>query len=81
VDVILLYDVFHDIAEKQGLLQELHRVLKPQGLLSVFPMHVGTTAMLDIMNKYGLFRLRDRCGPEGSRAASEVLNFQKIRLG
>ena len=32
IDVILLYDVFHDIADKQGLLQDLHRVLRPDGL-------------------------------------------------
>ncbi|HEY40620.1 MAG TPA: methyltransferase domain-containing protein [Dehalococcoidia bacterium] len=81
IDVILLYDVFHDIKDRRGLLQELHRVLRPEGILSVFPMHVGTAALLDIMNEFGLFRLRDRCGPEGYQAASEVLNFQKNRPG
>jgi SAM-dependent methyltransferase len=80
VDVILLYDVFHDIKDKQGLLQELHRVLRPDGLLSVFPMHVGTTAALDIMNEYNLFSLSGRYGPEGHQVASEVLNFKKKPL-
>jgi len=77
IDVVLLYDVFHDIRDRQGLLQELHRVLKPGGILSVFPMHVGTAAMLDIMNEYNIFRLSDRYGPEGHQVASEVLNFRK----
>lgn len=77
IDVILLYDVFHDIEDKQGLLQELYRVLRPDGLLSVFPMHVGTLATLDIMSEYNLFRLSNRYGPEGYQAASEVLNFKK----
>ena len=80
IDVILLYDVFHDIADKQGLLQELHRVLKPDGLLSVFPMHVGTAAALDVMNEYNLFSLSGRYGPEGHQVASEVLNFKKSPL-
>ncbi len=77
IDVVLLYDVFHDIRDKQGLLKELYRVLRPDGILSVFPMHVGTAVTLDIMNEYGLFSLSNRCGPEGHQAASEVLNFKK----
>lgn len=80
VDVILLYDVFHDIKDKQGLLQELYRVLRPDGLLSVFPMHVGTAKCMDIMNEYNLFSLSGRCGPEGHQVASEVLNFKKGSL-
>jgi SAM-dependent methyltransferase len=77
IDVVLLYDVFHDIKDKQGLLKELYRVLRPDGVLSVFPMHVGTAATLDMMNEYGLFSLSSRCGPEGYQVASEVLNFKK----
>jgi len=80
IDVILLYDVFHDIEDKRGLLQELYRVLKPEGLLSVFPMHVGTATCMDIMNEYNLFSLSGRCGPEGHQVASEVLNFKKGSL-
>jgi SAM-dependent methyltransferase len=80
VDVILLYDVFHDIKDKRGLLQELHRVLKSEGLLSVFPMHVGTAKCLDMMNEYNLFCLSGRCSPEGHQVASEVLNFKKSSL-
>lgn len=77
IDVVLLYDVFHDIGDRQGLLQELYRVLKPDGLLSIFPMHVGTATMLDIMSECNLFHLSGRCGPEGYQAATEVLNFKK----
>jgi SAM-dependent methyltransferase len=80
VDVILLYDVFHSIEDKKGLLQELHRVLRPDGLLSVFPMHVGTAAALEIMNEYNLFSLSNRYGPEGHQVPSEVLNFKKDSL-
>jgi tRNA A58 N-methylase Trm61 len=80
IDVILLYDVFHDIKDRRGLLKELHRVLSPEGILSVFPMHVGTAKMLDIMSEYNLFRLGGRYGPEGHQVASEVLNFKKNPL-
>jgi ubiquinone/menaquinone biosynthesis C-methylase UbiE len=40
VDVVLLHDVIHMIDEKRALLAELHRVLKPAGRVSVYPMHV-----------------------------------------
>jgi ubiquinone/menaquinone biosynthesis C-methylase UbiE len=39
VDMVLVYDVLHLIDERKRLLVEFHRVLKPQGILSVYPMH------------------------------------------
>jgi ubiquinone/menaquinone biosynthesis C-methylase UbiE len=33
VDVVLLYDVFHGLTDPNGVLAELHRVLKPGGIL------------------------------------------------
>ena len=77
VDVVLLYDVIQEIDNRQGLLSELHRVLKRDGFISVFPMHIGTDRMLEMMNDYGLFRLRDRYAPPGYKTASEVLNLEK----
>jgi len=80
VDVILVYDVMHTIDDRLGLLRELHRVLKGDGFLSVFPMHMGTENFIDAMRGYGLFRLRNRYGPPGFKAASEILNFNKSYL-
>lgn len=77
VDVTLVYDVMHEIDDRTGLLQELSRVLKGDGILSVFPMHMGTDSLLEVMRKYGLFCLRDQYGPAGFKAVSEVLNFNK----
>jgi len=77
VDIILVYDVMHEIDDRLGLLQELSRVLKGDGILSVFPMHMGTENFIDVMREYGLFCLRNRYGPPGFKAASEVLNFNK----
>lgn len=41
VDMVLLYDVLHFMSaqERAGLYDELHRLLKPGGLLSVNPEH------------------------------------------
>jgi SAM-dependent methyltransferase len=77
VDVILVYDVMHEIKDQRGLFRELHRVLKGDGILSVFPMHMGTDKFMDVMKEYGLFCLRNRYGPPGLKAASEILNFTK----
>jgi SAM-dependent methyltransferase len=77
VDIILVYDVMHEIDNRRGLLQELHRVLKGDGVLSVFPMHLGTDKFIGVMKDYGLFCLRNRYGPPGFKTASEVINFNK----
>ena len=77
VDIILVYDVMHEIDNRRGLLQELRRVLKGDGILSVFPMHMGTENFIDVIRAYGLFCLRNHYGPPGFKAASEILNFNK----
>lgn len=42
IDMVLLYDILHSFvpAERKILYSEVHRVLKPTGLLSVYPKHV-----------------------------------------
>jgi len=40
LDAVLLYDTFHDLSESQRIIQELHRVLKPGGLLSFSDHHM-----------------------------------------
>ena len=42
VDVLLLYDVLHyfDAPQRKLVYREVHRVLKPGALLSVYPKHV-----------------------------------------
>jgi SAM-dependent methyltransferase len=77
VDMILVYDVMHEIDDRQGLLQELCRVLKDDGILSVFPMHIGTERFIDVIREYDLFCLNNCYGPPGFKAASEILNFIK----
>jgi ubiquinone/menaquinone biosynthesis C-methylase UbiE len=46
VDMVLLYDVLHSyyfsVEERRKLLKEVHRVLKPNALLSVYPEHMSS---------------------------------------
>ena len=41
-DVVLLYDVLHLIDDWALLFQYAYRILKPSGILSVYPMHIDT---------------------------------------
>ena len=45
VDVVLLYDILHyyyfsEEADRRQLIREVYRVLKPNGLLSLYPTHL-----------------------------------------
>jgi len=53
VDIVLLFDVFHcyyfsSISERRQLLFEMSRILKPDGILSVYPKHMETEARAEI---------------------------------
>lgn len=39
VDAVLLYDVIHLVNDREKLLKEVYRILKPTSLLSVYPKH------------------------------------------
>ena len=62
VDVALLYDAFHMIKEKEKLLKELHRVLKPRGILSIDAEHMKLGEFLSILTKANLFSLIEQRG-------------------
>ena len=62
VDIALAYDMIHMVKDKKALARELHRVLKPNGLLSVIVGHIKVEDVLKILEEYGLFSLRDRHG-------------------
>ena len=46
VDVVLLYDIFHMLSEPDSVLAELHRVLKPGGMLSLLDPHMQEEDLL-----------------------------------
>lgn len=58
VDIIWMCDVFHEVRQKQAVLEELHRVLKKGGILAI---HDG---MKDRIFSYtdGLFSLNGKHG-------------------
>lgn len=60
VDIVLLYDVLHDLPEPGHILTELHRLLKPAGLLSVSDHHLKEAALLSMIIGDGLYRFVGR---------------------
>lgn len=71
LDAVLLYDTFHDLAEPDKVLAELHRALKPEGILSFNDHHLKDEN--EIMSKItgkGLFQL--------SKRGKKVYNFHKL---
>lgn len=79
IDVVFVFDVMHDVKDKQGLLKELGRILKTEGFLSVFPMHWGNEPLLELISAQGMFKLRDNYIPLNSNSPSTILNFTKYQ--
>jgi ubiquinone/menaquinone biosynthesis C-methylase UbiE len=69
VDVVLLLDIFHMLSEPERVLAELHRVLKPGGLLACSIHHVSEEEAIEQIVATGLFELSGR--------GKKVLNFTK----
>ena len=57
IDVVLLYDVFHDLNNPNEVLEELHQVLKPNGILSVSDHHMKENEIVSKIVNRGLFGL------------------------
>ena len=60
VDVVLLYDTFHALSDPNRVLAELHRVLKPDGILSFSDHHMREHEIVSKVTNGGLFRLSRR---------------------
>jgi len=57
LDVVLLYDTFHDLGDPDSVIEELHRVLKPSGILSFTDHHMTENQIVDRLTNRGLFSL------------------------
>jgi ubiquinone/menaquinone biosynthesis C-methylase UbiE len=57
MDRVLLYDVFHDLTDPDGALEELHRVLKSDGILSFSDHHLKESEIVLSLTKMELFTL------------------------
>ena len=57
MDVVLLYDIFHMLGDRDGVLNELCRVLKPNGILSFSDHHMKEDKIMTKVTSEGLFKL------------------------
>jgi ubiquinone/menaquinone biosynthesis C-methylase UbiE len=73
VDVALLYDVLHGLADPHAVLTELHRLLKPNGILSTSDHHLEETALQSIITDHDLYRF--------ARRARLTLQFDRVVAG
>lgn len=57
LDVVLLYDTFHDLDRPDEVLKEIHRSLKSAGTLSFSDHHMTEEEIVSKVTEHGLFRL------------------------
>ena len=57
VDVVLFYDTFHTLGDPDRVLEELRRVLRPNGILSFSDHHMKEDEIVSRLTNRGLFRL------------------------
>lgn len=57
IDVVLLYDILHDLENRDEILSELHRVLKPESVLSITDHHLKEEVIISDITSGGLFKL------------------------
>ena len=70
VDIVLLYDTLHLLSKPDEVLAELHRILKPDGILSFNDHHMKEESeIISKLTGKGLFTL--------SRKGERVYNFHK----
>ena len=71
VDVVLLYDIFHDLSEPGAVLSELYRVLKWDGILSFSDHHMKEDEIISEITSGGFFSLSEK--------GKKTYSFSKIR--
>ncbi|MCK4614563.1 MAG: methyltransferase domain-containing protein [Thermoplasmata archaeon] len=70
VDIVLLYDVLQMIKDKEKLIRELHRVLKPDCMLSATPEHMDADEFMRVITGDDLFTL--------IKQKETIYNFRKV---
>lgn len=59
IDLVLLIDTFHNISDHAALFQEIHRILKPDGILFMDPGHMKLERAMEIVESTDLFTIRE----------------------
>lgn len=62
IDLVLLVDTLHQIGDCGALLREIHRILKPDGVLFMDPGHMKLPRAEEIVEGTGLFSIAERRG-------------------
>ena len=62
IDLVLLIDTFHQIGARDSLLGEIHRILKPDGLLFMDPGHMKMPKAKEIVESTSLFTIVESQG-------------------
>jgi len=70
IDVIMCFDVLHDIKDKESILKEFHRVLKLDSRLSFDDHHLKENEIIETITAQGLFKLVEK--------KEKIFNFSKI---
>jgi ubiquinone/menaquinone biosynthesis C-methylase UbiE len=71
LDIVLMYDVLHDIDDAKPILYEMHRLLKPNGILSCSDHHLSRNEIVSIMTQSILFEL--------SKEGKNTFSFSKVK--
>ena len=67
---VLLIDVLQEISDKEPLLEEIHRILKPDGLMTVYPMHIDSNEVIRVASNVKLIL-------KGRKFQDRILVFEK----
>jgi len=70
MDIVLLYDILHELSEPDKILKELHRILKKDGILSLSDHHLKDDEILARVTEKGLFKL--------SKKGKKTFSFVKV---
>jgi len=70
IDHVLLIDVLQEISDKEALMAEIHRLLKPDGLVVVYPMHIDAQEFVKLASDMK-FTLKEKIFQE------KILVFKK----
>ncbi len=70
VDAVLLYDILHGLRKNDDILKELHRLLKPDGILSIRDHHLTANEITTNVSNKGFFKLKNK--------GKKTLTFVKI---
>lgn len=60
VDIIICFDVFHGVDDKNCILKEFYRLLKNGSILSFDDHHIKENEIIEKITSEGLFKLRDK---------------------